>query len=402
MDLAPWTAPPGHRIDRYRRRLSMRRPRPLSTTPPTGEQARDLLIDAYSDHPGHAATVAKILAAFAEAEAGNPQRQCDLFDDFVGVDCHLASLFEKREEAVAGKPSTVQSGEPGNPEADLAAHVMRVVFAGLAMNTLYKHLLGSANRYGWGAAEIDWGVRVIDGRAWIVPVWFTLVRSRRFRIATPNGVDVTGIGDLRLYADPKRPRGDELTDGKWLVLKRDPSVPVVVGGLMRQCVWPAFGKRYGWRDWMGYAEKYGKPFPYTRYDADAVDEDKDLAIEVVQNIGNDVGAAFPKSIELEFKEARSGDNSKVHGGLIEHANAEMSKRVNGSTLATDSSDGGGASYAMAAVHDTVRWEAVQYDAGRLETEVSLQVLARFCHYNGITAPAPYLKCQIVRLSLIHI
>lgn len=374
----------------------MRRPSPLGRRAPFGQDARDLWLDAYIQHPGVAATVQSILMAFRQAENGDPSMQCDLFDDFIEPDCHLASLFEKRNEAVAGKPYTIQSGQQGDTEADLMAHVLRETFRYLPMPEVFQHLL-TFNKYGYACVEIDWDIRIIDGREWIVPVWFTPVRARRFRIGTSFGWSVAdGVGDLRLFADVSRPLGDELRPGKWIKILRDAAHPIALSALMRSCVWPALGKRYGWRDWMIYSDKYGKPLPIAKYKQESDDEAKNVAMEILENIGNDIGAAVPETIELDFKEPRNTDNSRTHGGLIEHANAEMSKRVNGSTLANDNKGSGGASYALGAVHDEVRWEFVQYDSCRVESAFNTQVFAAFRAYNGLSAPSPEMKIQIVR------
>lgn len=372
--------------------LSLRRPAAIPGSPPTGQDAHDLLFDTYVDHPGHGVTIAGVVGIFREAEMGNPQRQCDLFDDLVEPDGHLASLFEKRNEAVSGKPWTIQAGGQGD-EAELAAHVLRSVFSGLPMIEVFQHLL-TFNRYGYSAVEIDWTIRIIDGREWIVPSWFTIVRARRFRIGT--GHNGEAADELRLYADIKRPRGDELRPYKWITIRQSGSVPLASAGLMRGCAFPAIGKRYGFRDWLIYSDKYGKPLPVASYDETGDDEAKDTATEIIQNIGSDVGAVIPKSITVDFKEPKNTDNSKTHGGLIAHCNAEMSKRVNGSTLANDNAGSGGASYALGAVHDSVRWEAVQYDAGRVETAFDTQVFTAFCVFNRINAAPPRMKIQVVR------
>ena len=372
--------------------FSLSRPASIPSSAPMGRDAKDLLYDAFIQHPGYAATASAILGAFREAEMGNPQRQCDLIDDLIEPDCHLASLFDKRNEAVAGKDFVIQAGGQG-ADAELGAHVLRTVFADMPMVETFQHLL-TFNKYGWAGVEIDWDVKVIEGRPWIVPVYFTAVRARRFRI---SNLLLDGVNDEpRLYADITRPRGDALRPYKWIFIRRDAATPLACSGLMRNCAWPALGKRYAFRDWVVFSDKFGKPLPIATYDEDGDDTAKDTATEVVQNIGNDIGAVVPKSISVDFKEAKGVDNSKTHGGLIAHCNAEMSKRINGSTLANDNAGSGGASYALGDVHDSVRWEAVQYDASRVETAFNIQVFAAFMRFNGLAGPTPKMKIQVVR------
>lgn len=373
---------------------SLARPRGLPATAPTGQDARDIRgFDTWIDHPGYAVTPQGILAAFREAERGYPQRQCDLFDDLVENDSHLRNLFEQREQAVAGKPYVVQAGGTSQDEL-FASRIMSEAFCRLPMAQVLQHLL-TVNRYGWSACEIDWGIQIIDGRTCILPVWLAPVPARRFRIATAN---TTGsVDELRLYADEKRPQGDELQPGKWVTLRRS-GAWLSRSGLMRTAAWPAMAKRLGFRDWLVYSQRFGLPLPVATYKAGADPEAIDVATEVVEKIGSDGGAVMPDDIKLDMLDATrgNGENSKTHGGLIAHCNAEMSKLVNGSTLTNDNAGSGGASYALGEVHATVRWDNVLFDTEIVQAAVRNQIGVPLMRFNGLAGEAPLLKVQVVR------
>lgn len=379
-------------------KTSLARPRPLPSSAPFGQDARDIRwLDAFVTHPGYAVTPQGILAAFRQAEAGEPQTQCDLFDDLLENDGHLRNLFEQREQAVAGKPWVIQAdGTDG--DAELAAKVLGKALRRLPMLEVFQHLL-TCNRYGYAAAEIDWGVVEVDGAPWVVPTWIAPVPARRFRISTmtflsgaPGGVD-----ELRLYTDVTRPQGDPLRPGKWIVLRR-PGAWVARAGLMRTAAWPAMAKRLGFRDWVVYSQRFGLPLPIVEYEDEADDDEIALAEMIVRKIGSDGGAVKPKKLSLDFHDATRGnnENSKAHGGLIAHCNAEMSKLVNGSTLSNDSSGSGGASYALGEVHATVRWDNVIFDAERLQEAIRTQLAEPFMRFNNLRGPSPLLKVQVVR------
>ncbi|MEO7732853.1 MAG: DUF935 family protein [Kofleriaceae bacterium] len=377
--------------------LSLQRPRPYSNSAPRGQDARDLLFyDAVNNHPEFGVTPASILGAFRTAEAGDPTQQNDLFDGLVEGDCHLRSLFEKREQAVAGKPRVIQAGDASS-EAQLAAEILRIAHEGLPLVDVFEHLL-KYNRHGYSACEIDWGIRRIGGRDWIVPTWYAPVPVRRFRV---NGgalglLNGGGLDELRLITDYRRPLGDQLRTGKWFLLRRS-GTSLARAGLMRTGAWPAMGKRYGFRDWVIWMEKFGQPTPIASYSEETDEESKAVAAEIIRSLGETNGAIKPKSIEVEFAEAkRFGDSGSVHQAEIDHCNAEMSKLVNGSTLTNDNKGSGGASYALGSVHDGVRWEAVQYDAERLETAFETDVSAAFVAYNDLRCAPPKLKIQVVR------
>lgn len=369
-------------------KLSLERPRDLPRTPSLGQDAKFLReYDAWTLHPGHEVSPRGVVSAFLLAERGNPQVQCDLITDLVEGDCSLRNLFEQREQSVAGSDWVVQ-GDGSDANSALAARVLAVSMQRLQVIEAFQHLL-TANRYGWGAVEIDWGLMQFEGRTWIVPIWLTPVAARRFRIA-PNNM-------LRLYADAGRPEGDELKPGKWIVLACPG--PLARAGLMRTGAWPAVGKRLGWRDWLIFSQRFGLPLPLASYDPENVDDDViAVAEEIVRRIGSDGGAVKPKSIELTMLEATKGEsNDKTHGGLIAHCNAELAKLVSGSTLVNDNAGSGGASYALGEVHASASWGKVTFDASKLQQAVRTQMFAPFMIYNGLgSSPAPHLKMQVAR------
>ncbi len=374
--------------------LSLKRPRPMPGSAPSGQDARDMRwYDGWTDHPGYAVTPQGILAAYRDAEAGRPQRQCDLFDDLIENDAHLRNLFEQREQAVAGKPWVIQAdGTDGDSE--LAARVLGEALRRLPMIEVFQHLL-AFNRYGYAGVEIDWGLMVFDGATYVVPVWIAPVPARRFRIVTGFSTSSGGIDELRLYADVTRPDGDELKPTKWIVLRRS-GTWVARAGLMRTASWPAMAKRLGFRDALIFSQRFGLPLPIATYDESTDDQAKDIAETIVRKIGSDGGAVVPKEIKLELLSGVQGDNQKVHSGLISHCNREMSKLINGSTLANDNADSGGASYALGEVHDSVRWDGVVFDAERLQEGFRTQAFAPFMHFNNLRGAPPLLKMQVVR------
>lgn len=374
--------------------LSLVRPQPLGDLPPSGHHARELKYSYYQDHPGHGCTPQRVISIFRDAEVGFPTTQCDLFDDVVENDCTLRNLFDQRTQAVAGKPHAIQAGGP-SAEDELVARVLASAFENLQLIGFFEHQLGF-NRYGWGATEIDWGELEFEGRTWIVPIWLANVPARRFRIDTRTD-------QLLLITDDKT-EGESLKAGKWCVTRG--RGPLARAGLMRSAVWPALWKRFSTRDWVVYSEMFGIPLVQATYDdvdspgggASDIDS-RTVAEEIVRRFGSSGGAVTPKSIEVKIHEAgRESDSSGTHGNLIRFANAEMGKLINGSTLANDNAGSGGASYALGEVHDSVRWDNVVSDAGRLEESIRTQIFAPFLRFNGLEgkAKAPRMRIQVVR------
>lgn len=372
---------------------------------PLGQQATHLNgFFGMPQHPERGVTPDAVLAAFDQAERGDPSRQCDLIAGLIQGDGHLRSLHEKREQAVEGKPAVIQAGEDPTPELELAAVTLRKLLGGM-LRAVVGHLV-TYNRFGWAAVEIEWGIVNLDGRDWIAPIGFWLVPHRRFRVAVEGTPGVAEgriqLDELLIFTDSKRPHGDQLAPWKWIVL-RAKGDQVARAGCGVTTAWPALGKRYGFRDLIVFAHKYGLPLPYAQYKTGqngeeyADDEAIDTAEKVVANIGNDKGAVMPDTVTLNFAEiGQSGDSSHVHANLISICNREMSKTVNGSTLSNDNSDSGGASYALGAVHDGLRWEAVQYDAEQVQTAIERDLFLPFCLFNALGSKAPEMIIQVVR------
>jgi phage gp29-like protein len=375
------------------RRHSIARPRPLPEQAGS-QEARDLKYGGYyQEHPGWGCTPGRVAAIFRQAELGAPGTQCDLFDDLVEADGTLRNLLGFRNTAVAGKPYTVKAGGPAT-EDERVARALEASCRALPMIGFFKHQL-KFNRYGWGASNLVWGTRMLDGREWIVPTWIANVRQRRFRIDTTTD-------ELLLVTDEK-PTGEPLQPGCWCVTRGDESL--ARSGLMRTAALLALWKRFGTRDWLVFLEMFGIPLIQAIYadgssgGGSASAEDRLVAEEIVEKFGSSGGAVTPESIKVQIHAARTGDAGGNHGQMIEFANREMAKLINGGTLANDNAQpGAGGSYAQASVHASVRWEAVEADAKLLEESIATQIVAPFLRFNNLEGKvaAPQLLIQVVQ------
>jgi phage gp29-like protein len=373
----------------------------LARKPPTGAQARSLPRDASTDHPGYGCTPSRLVAIYRDAELGSTWQQCELFDDIVESDAHLRNLLEQRAQAVAGKPRVIKTEGP-DPEDALAAAALADAIrdigsdasdgdAGATMSEVIEHLL-AFNRYGFSACELFWKVRTIKGRDWIVPYKVKCAPPRRFAI-NPQTEELLLINDPYLY---NTRQGVPLWPGKWITVRRAGN-RVARSGLMRTATINCLSKRYATRDLTVYSEKFGLPLPIVTYEESNDDAAKEAARLIAENIGNDGAALVPKGIEVQIVDAVRSDSSGVHMGLITHINRENSKLINGSTLSNDNGDSGGASYALGDVHASIRWEAVQYDAERLQDAFRTQISVPFCVYNNLdSSRSPILQIQVVR------
>lgn len=372
---------------------SLARPRPTPTTHPTGRVAREINVDGFVDHPGYALVVGKVISAFRLAEQGHPATQCALFDDVIENDCHLRNLLDQRAQALAGKKVTIQS-DGAEGESEIAANVLAEAIRALPLTEVIEHQ-ATFNRYGWAVSEIEWDYRTINGRQWVVPVWIANVPARRFKIDPKSET-------LKLVTADFQVEGVALAPGKFIVTRRGGESRLARAALMRSATWPAMFKRFGTRDWVVFAEKFGLPLVLAKYEdglsgnGRTDDNSQSVAQEIVNNIGNDGGAVVPSSVSVEIHEAGRNATSDVHKELIEYCNREMSKLVNGGTLSNDNSSSGGASYALGEVHASNTWNNVQYDAARIEESFRNQLCAPFVAFNSLNAKPPLILIQVTR------
>lgn len=337
--------------------------------------------------------VKKVIAAFRLAEQGWPATQCALFDDVIENDCHLRNLLDQRAQGLAGKRVTIQSdGSEGDSE--IAANVLSEAMRALPITRLIEHQ-ATFNRYGFAVSEIEWDYRNIGGRDWVVPVWISNIPARRFKIDPKTE-------ELRLITSDNSTTGVELMPGKFIITIRGGESRLSRASLMRSATWPAMFKRFGTRDWVVYAERFGLPLVLVQYE-DGIngngrtDENSmSVAQDIVNNIGNDGAAIVPKSINVNVHDAGRNVSSDVHKDLIEYCNREMSKLINGGTLSNDNSQSGGASYALGEVHATNTWSNIQYDAARIEETFRNQLSAPFVQFNSLNAKPPLVLIQVTR------
>lgn len=356
---------------------------------PRTELALPLDFD-LEEHPGVGMTPQLLVSIFRLAEDGFPALQCDTFKDLLESDGTLRDLFEHRAQEGAAAPYTL-SAVGGDGLSEEAAAVLAAELAALAMPDTFEHLIDESNRGGYGVSEIDWDAKQIDGRWWIVPVNFADVPSRRFCLdVRTDELKLTTVDHFD---------GIPLPPGKMWINRRRGTL--ARAGLMRTAAWYALFKRYGTRDWVVFAEKFGIPLPIFKYKTGETDVAKSIAVaeKALKQFGKSGGAVLPDTVEHEIVESgKAGGSQGVHGSLIEFCNREMSKLVSGGTLAGDNAGSGGASYALGNVHAVNKHRKVVSDVSRLSTSFGRCVVLPFMAYNSLRGKArpPVLELHVVR------
>ncbi len=359
-------------------------PVPLSVTAPKGLQVRSVeWLDRFVQHPGVGLTPAKVVSVYRTAEWGWCQEQCDLFEDIIENDGHLRSVIEARTLAVAGKEWTVLPGAD-DPLSVAASELLSAALTRTNFSDAIAYIVG-ARYYGYSLTEIQWERVGPD----VLPTWFITIPHRR--VAFDAADRPTIINDLNTI------EGESLEPGRF-VYATNTGGPITTrvarSGLMRTATWYALFKRWSWRDWVIYAEKFGIPMVIGTHDEGATEEQVTKLEDTVTNIGEDGQAIKSRDVEVEIKEVVQTDTN-LHKGIVEEANTEISKLITGSTLTTDS--GGPGSFALGKVHETRSFDLVVADAKLVARRFAEDVARPFLKFNGFEGAAvPRLTIAIAR------
>ena len=341
------------------------------------------LWDRFVSHPGSGIDPRRVITIYRQAEWGFPQCQVDLFMDIVENDGHLRSAIEDRLLAVSGKEWQVMPG--GEAAIDIkAADLLQSMLEQTNFDDVIAAILAS-RYYGYSATEIDW--RSLDGE--VVPSWFVTVPFRRFRFDAE---------DRPLLLNAGNDQGELLQPGHWVYATNGGPMAGITArsGLLRTATWFALFKRWSWRDWVIYAEKFGIPLVIGKHDPNASEDEKKQLEETVEDIGEAGQATMSNNTEIDIREAqRSGDAGGLHRSIVAEANQEIAKLITGATLTGQS--GGPGSFALGKVHEGRAFSLVQADAKMVSKRFSMDIARPFLAFNGLQgARLPTLKIYVER------
>ena len=230
---------------------------------------------------------------------------------------------------------------------------------------------------------VDGGLRPVD----LVPIDFT-------RIVFDD------LDHPRILTQDQPEEGIKLLPNKFIVhAPHSVSGHPQRGGLLRVTAMVYLAKNLALKDWMIFAEVFGMPVRIARYEPTATPEEKRELLRMLESLGSNAAGIFSRAVELQVIEANRGTVGPPYERLVEFLNREMSKAWLGQTLTTDIAGQKG-SYAVTAVHETVRQDVLADDMrkeGRTIRRDLLTVLSRLRF--GPDAPVPYFRRKLKQPSV---
>ncbi len=349
--------------------------------------------DSVRDYPSAGLTPSRLGSILQEADDGSLSTAMQLFEEMEEKDAHLFAVANTRRLALTGLEWQVVSAADvhtgvDRDRADKVAAYCREILADLdRLDEALQHLSLAIGR-NIAIAEIVWDVaggelRPVD----IVPIDFT-------RIVFDE------LDRPRILTEEQPEEGVELLPNKFIVhTPHSVSGHPQRGGLLRVTAMVYLAKNLALKDWMIFAEVFGMPVRIARYEPTATPEEKRELLRMLESLGSNAAGIFSRAVELQVIEANRGTMGPPYERLVEFLNREMSKAWLGQTLTTDIAGQKG-SYAVTAVHETVRQDVLADDMrkeGRTIRRDLLEVLTRLRF--GPDAPVPCFRRKLKQPSV---
>jgi phage gp29-like protein len=340
---------------------------PYPTRPDTYEVAVLSIRDRYSSYPSQGLTPERLANIFKEADQGDVYRQMELFEEMEEKDTHLFSILGTRKLAVQGLEWDLLAYSDDAQDKKIAEFVKGVIDGIEDFDDILLDLLDAIGK-GFSAGEIMWSIR--NKQAWIDNiVWKP---GKRFTF--------NDQWQLRLLTDEEPVHGIELPPGKFVVHQyKAKSGHPSRAGVIRVCAWMYLFKNYDIKDWVAFAEVFGKPLRLGKYPANATKEDKDVLKQALIQLGTDAAGIVSEGTVIEFIETKGTTGTNIYKALADFCNAEMSKAVLGQTLTTDIGNTG--SYAAGKVHNEVRQDLKEADCKALAKTIRRDIIKPLVIFN---------------------
>lgn len=299
-------------------------------------------------HPADGLTPTRLTGLLRAAEINDPTAYLELAEQMEEKDLHYAAVLGVRKRAIRSLEIQVDPGDE-TTAADEAADMVRAAMSTPAVKLALIDMMDAIGK-GYSVSEIVWeregkGLRIAD---------LDLIDPRWFEFDQQNGKHLY----LRDNDGPQPLRPDSYV----IHMAKAKSGLAIRGGLARLAAWAYMFKNFVLKDWAIFLEGYGHPLRLGKYDSSATANDRQTLLRAVRQIGADMAAIIPKSMEVEIVSAAAGSSEKLYEGKARYWDEQTSKGVLGQVATTDAIAGG---HAVGKIHEEVRADIRDADAEQL-------------------------------------
>ena len=330
--------------------------------------------DKFSSYPSDGLTPVKLARIFKEADAGDPFRQMELFEEMESKDTHLFSQLQTRKLAVTGLDWEVQPFSQDETDQEIAAFVEEQL---KELDGFSDNLMDILDAIGKGISfqEIEWEYR--DGHVVVGNIEY--VHQKKFYYDT--------LTDALMLRTEAFPGGIPLPENKFIVHRyKARSGHPSRYGVLRVVAWMYLFKNYDLKDWVSFCEVYGMPLRLGTYDATASEKDKAALMDAIVRMGTDAAGIVPSGTDIKFIESNKQSSVDIYERLVRFCDEQMSKAIVGQTLTSDS----GGSYAQSKTHNDVRQDLTEADCKAVMETVRRDLIRPLVEFNfGVQAHVPY-------------
>ena len=330
--------------------------------------------DKFSSYPSDGLTPVKLARIFKEADAGDPFRQMELFEEMESKDTHLFSQLQTRKLAVTGLDWEVQPFSQDGTDQEIAAFVEEQL---KELDGFSDNLMDILDAIGKGISfqEIEWEYR--DGNVVVGNIEY--VHQKKFYYDT--------LTDALMLRTEAFPGGIPLPENKFIVHRyKARSGHPSRYGVLRVVAWMYLFKNYDLKDWVSFCEVYGMPLRLGTYDATASEKDKAALMDAIVRMGTDAAGIVPSGTDIRFIESNKQSSVDIYERLARFCDEQMSKAIVGQTLTSDS----GGSYAQSKTHNDVRKDLTEADCKAVMETVRRDLIRPLVEFNfGVRAHVPY-------------
>jgi phage gp29-like protein len=330
-------------------------------------------------HPAQGLNPSRLSGILRQAEQGNAKAYLELAEEMEEKDLHYLAVLKKRKEAIAQLPIEVIPADD-SAEAKADAELVKEFIDRDELQDEIVDMLDAIGK-GWSVTEIVWPE---ETERWI-PVKLERVDQRWMEFDEHDGETLYLKGDAGERQD--------LGAFKYIIhqVKAKSGIPVR-GGIARAAAWHYMFKNYAWKDWVSFLETFGMPIRIGRYDNGETEENKSTLLNAIASLGSDAAAMFPKTMEVEFVDGKSGTApNDLWKSIIDTCDEYLSKVVLGQTNTTDAKSGGLGS-GQAQVHREVEETIERSDARRLSTTLNRDLVVPMVMLNhGVRKKYPKIR-----------
>lgn len=314
------------------------------------------------------------------ASEGDHWQYLTVAEEMEEREMHYASVLQTRRLAAGALDVTIESPDDSAAEEKVADELRALVredgFTSLLAAMTDAIAKGySISEIAWDRSERQWWPAKFD---WRDPRYFVFDRTTGNELLIADETNVEGI-PLQPYCFVRH------------IATRKNGL-VVRGGLAFLAARGFLCKSYTIKDWMAFAEVFGLPLRIGRFTEGATQEDKDILLTAVANLGSDAAAIVPASMPIEIIDAsKSAGGDKLFAGLADFWNKEMSKAILGQTMTSED----GSSLAQAKVHEDVRQDLLKADGVAMAATLQRDIIRPYVDLNyGPRARNAYPRIRI--------